>query len=182
MRALVVYASKHGATQGIAERIAEKLGDAGLQAEAREATAAGSLAGWDAFVIGSAVYAGHWQKAASHFVRRDRAVLASRPVWLFSSGPLSPEAADAQEPGQTPVPEPKEIAEFTSLIAPQEHRVFAGALDPARLGAAERLFRKMPAGLALLPEGDFRDWAEIETWAGHIARELQRARPTPTVR
>jgi menaquinone-dependent protoporphyrinogen oxidase len=30
----------------------------------------------------------------------------------------------------------------------------------------------MPAGRELLPEGDFRDWAEIESWAGEIAREL----------
>jgi menaquinone-dependent protoporphyrinogen oxidase len=182
MRALVVYASKHGATQGIAERITEKLGDAGLQAETREATAAGSLAEWDAFVIGSAVYAGHWQKAASHFVRRNRAALASKPVWLFSSGPLGTEAAGAEGPGETAIPEPKEIAEFRPLIAPQEHRVFAGVLDPDRLGAAERLIRKMPAGLTLLPEGDFRDWAEIESWAGHIASELRRTSMTPTAR
>jgi menaquinone-dependent protoporphyrinogen oxidase len=65
MRTLVVYASKHGATRGIAERIAMWLGDAGLQAEARQAAAAGSPADWDALVIGSAVYAGRWQKEAS---------------------------------------------------------------------------------------------------------------------
>ena len=69
MRTLVVYASKHGATRGIAERIAAKLTEAGLQAEARQAAAAGNLADWDAFVIGSAVYAAHWQKGASHFVQ-----------------------------------------------------------------------------------------------------------------
>jgi len=39
MSILVVYASKHGATQGIAERIAAKLGEAGQEAEARPAEA-----------------------------------------------------------------------------------------------------------------------------------------------
>src|ERR1035437_1878635 len=88
MAVLVTYASKHDATQEIAERIAQTLAAAGKQAQVRPVSAAGDLAGYGAFVIGSAVYMGHWQKEAVEFVRRNRAVLAGRPVWLFSSGPL----------------------------------------------------------------------------------------------
>ena len=182
MRTLVVYASKHGATQGIAERIAGKLGEAGLQAQARRAADAGNLAGWDAFVIGSAVYAAHWQKDASHFVQRNRAILASKPVWLFSSGPLGTKTVGAQRRDVAAAAEPKEIAGFRALIAPRGHHVFFGALDPGSLGTAGRLIRKMPAGAALLPEGDFRDWAEIEGWAAQIARELRRAAATLAAR
>jgi len=96
MPVLVVYASKHGATQEIAERIAQTLAAAGQPAQARPVSAAADLAGNGAFVIGSAVYMGHWQKEAAEFVRRNRAVLAARPVWLFSSGPLGAEPTDAQ--------------------------------------------------------------------------------------
>ena len=74
-------------TQGIAERIAGKLAEAGLQAEARQAAAAGSLRDWDSFVIGSAVYAAHWQKEASHFVLRNRAILASKQVLALQQRP-----------------------------------------------------------------------------------------------
>jgi hypothetical protein len=63
---------------GIAERIAEGLAAAGHEAEARPARAAGDLAGYDAFVIGSASYAFHWRKEASKLVRRNRDVLAGR--------------------------------------------------------------------------------------------------------
>ena len=78
MSTLVVYASKHGATQGIAERIAAKLGEAGQEAEARPVEAVDHLIGYDAFVVGSAVYAAHWQKEASAFVRQNRAVEIGR--------------------------------------------------------------------------------------------------------
>jgi menaquinone-dependent protoporphyrinogen oxidase len=171
MSVLVVYASKHGATKGIAERLAETLTAAGQDAEARPVQAAGGLAGHEAFVVGSAVYMRHWMEEACEFVRRNRTLLADRPVWLFSSGPLGGEATDAQGRDLAVVAEPTEIAEFREAIAPREHRVFFGALDVGKLGISQRLLRKLPAARALLPEGDFRDWAEVEAWAGAIARE-----------
>ena len=69
MPVLVVYASKHGATREIAERVAQTMAAAGQQAQARPVMAAGDLTGYDAFVVGSAVYMGHWQKEAAEFVR-----------------------------------------------------------------------------------------------------------------
>jgi menaquinone-dependent protoporphyrinogen oxidase len=171
MPVLVVYASKHGATREIAERIAQTMTAAGQQAQARPVTAAGDLTGYDAAVVGSAVYMGHWQKEATQFVRRNRAVLASRPVWLFSSGPLGTEPTDAQGRDLTVAAEPRELAELTAAIHPREHRVFFGVLDPGSLGLGERAIRKLPAGRTLLPEGDFRDWAQIEAWARGIAHD-----------
>ena len=41
---------------------------------------------FDAFVVGSALYIGHWMKEAKEFAKRNRAILSNRPVWLFSSG------------------------------------------------------------------------------------------------
>ncbi len=54
MPVLVVYASKHGATRGIAGRIAASLRTAGCEADVRWVKEAGDLAAYDAFVIGSA--------------------------------------------------------------------------------------------------------------------------------
>jgi menaquinone-dependent protoporphyrinogen oxidase len=128
--------------------------------------------GYEAFVVGSAVYAGHWQKEASAFVQRNRTVLASRPVWLFSSGPLGTEATDAKGRDPTVAAEPKEMAEFEGAIGPKGNRVFFGALDPGTLGFPERAIRKLPAARTMLPEGDFRDWTEIDAWASDIAHVL----------
>jgi menaquinone-dependent protoporphyrinogen oxidase len=165
MNVLVAYGSKHGATKGIAERIAETLQAAGQEAAVRPVEAAGELGGYDAFVIGSAVYADRWTREATEFVQRHRAMLASRPVWLFSSGPIGT-MATKHEPAA-----PKGVTAIRRALSPQDHRVFFGAwdrskLDPAKLGFAERIVAKR------LPQGDWRDWAAIEAWADGIAREL----------
>lgn len=174
MSILVAYASKHGATQEIAERIAGGLRVAGRDAEVQLVEEADDLADHEGFVVGSAAYSTHWLKEAADFVRRNRDLLAQRPVWLFSSGPLSAEAMDAKGHDLRAAAEPKEIPEFREAIHPREHRVFFGALDPDSLSFAERSLRRLPAARAILPEGDFRDWARIDEWAAGIAQEMAR--------
>ena len=137
--------------------------------------ATGDLSDYGAFVIGSAAYFGHWRKEAIEFVRNNRAALTDRPTWLFSSGPLGTEPTDAQGRDQRVVAEPREIAEFREAITPRDHHVFFGALDPGKLGFRDRTIRSLPAARAMMPEGDFRDWHEIEAWALRIAGELMPA-------
>src|SRR5436305_6993010 len=117
MAILIVYASKHGSTQGIAERIAEKLRQLGKQAEARPLDEVSDPGSYEALVIGSAIYYGSWMKEATEWVHRNQAVLAKLPVWLFSVGPLGTEVKDAEQ-------QPKEMAEFQQAIRPREQRVF----------------------------------------------------------
>ena len=169
---LVAYSSKHGATREIAERIAENLREAGQDADARPVREAGDLGDYEGFVVGSAAYMGHWLKDATGFVRRNQDLLAQRPVWLFSSGPLGIEATGAKGVDPHTAAEPRELSEFQEVIHPREHRVFFGVLDPGRLSFAERSLRKLPAARATLPEGDFRDWDEIQDWAYGIAQEM----------
>ena len=72
MTVLVAYASKHGSTQGIAERIAEKLRQLGKEAEARPIEDVKDPGSYEAFVIGSGVYYGSWLKEATEWVHRNR--------------------------------------------------------------------------------------------------------------
>ena len=50
--------------------------------------------------------------------------------------------------------------------------MFFGALDPASLTLPEKAMRTLPAGKALLPEGDFRDWDDVDEWVAGIAADL----------
>ena len=177
MRVLVAYASRHGATQGIAERIAETLVKAGLEAAARPAATVRSLAGYDAFVIGSAAYMFKWLNEAATFVRRNQAALAAKPVWLFSSGPTGG-PLDAKGRDQKVVTVPKDAAEFAEALHARDLRIFFGAYfrDRKPVGFAERFMSLMPA-MEGVPEGDFRDWPEIEAWASGIAAELRQIAP-----
>lgn len=129
---------------------------------------------YDAVVLGSAVYMGHWMKGATGFGSQHRAALASRPAWLFSSGPLTLGDGITED---DPDVVPQEATSIREAISPRDHRVFFGALDPQRLGFSHPALRRLPAARAALPEGDFRDWQAIETWTNGIAQSLVPGEP-----
>jgi menaquinone-dependent protoporphyrinogen oxidase len=170
MRILTTVASKHGATGEIGELIAGVLRDAGHEVESHAPETVASLEGWDAVVLGSAVYAGRWQQPARAFVDRHAPELAARPVYVFTSGPI----------GDPPSPsgEPAETIEIAERLGARAHRSFAGRLDRSRLGILERtVVRALKA-----PEGDFRDLDAIRAWADEIAAELRSSeRATSTI-
>jgi menaquinone-dependent protoporphyrinogen oxidase len=171
MRVLVAYASKHGSTEGIAERIGEDLRADGHEADVRPASEAKHPEEYDAFVIGSAAYVMHWMKDASSFVKKNKDVLSARPVWLFSSGPLGTDLVDKEGNDVIEASVPKEAAEF-AFLHPRDHHVFFGALDFDKLGLTGRMLKKMPATRDAIPEGDFRDWEDIDRWAHYIGSAL----------
>ena len=87
-RVLVSAASRYGATAEIAQVIGQALSEQGLTVAVIPPGDVDSLDGYDAVIIGSAVYMGHWLDPAKELVNRFRDALADRLVWLFSSGPV----------------------------------------------------------------------------------------------
>jgi menaquinone-dependent protoporphyrinogen oxidase len=179
MNVLVAYATRHGSTQGIAERIADRLGSAGITVEVGPVATVKDIDSYDAYVIGSAAYAFHWLGSASEFVRRHRSLLAGRPVWLFSSGPLGSDTVDAKGREVLVTSEPKEFAEFRDTVHPRGTQVFFGAWDPTLppVGWMEHMTNLIPPARDALPAGDFRDWPAIDAWADSIAADFVSAVP-----
>ncbi|MFA9432512.1 flavodoxin domain-containing protein [Egicoccus sp. AB-alg2] len=160
MQVLVSAASRHGATREIAAAIGERLAGHGLRVVVADPEVVEDVERFDAVVLGSAVYAGHWLDPARQLVERSTAVLSERPVWLFSSGPVG-------DPPK-PVEDAAEPRELLRTLPARGHRTFAGRLDRGSLGFAERaIVRALHA-----PVGDFRDWAAIAAWADEIHEQL----------
>jgi menaquinone-dependent protoporphyrinogen oxidase len=185
MKVLVAYATKHGATAGIAERIADVIRADGLDVDIYPAATARNVETYDAFVIGAAAYMYHWLDEASSFVSDHRITLAAKPTWIFSSGPIGTEIVDKNGRDVLEVARPKEFAEIESDIHPRDEHVFFGAYDPEAppIGMGERIgtfFIKAKIIKEQLPAGDFRDWPKIETWAHSIASELK-SEPVPAL-
>lgn len=175
MNVLVAYATRHGATAGIAERIAATLRAEGIDADARPVTEVHDVTPYDAVVLGGAAYMFHWLKDATAFAKHHRDELRQRPVWLFSSGPLGTETVDEQGHDVRASSRPQEFPELVDLLRPRGERVFFGAWDPDAppVGLGERLLRRLPAARSATPAGDFRDWPAIDAWATEIAAALR---------
>jgi menaquinone-dependent protoporphyrinogen oxidase len=185
--ALIVHASRHGSTAGIADRIGSVMRIAGIDATVASAADLPSPESYDVCVVGAGVYMGSWLKEGTDYLDRYASVLASRPVWLFSSGPLPGSTKEATGPDVDPIENalgPKEgpgsggrrkVDELAARINVREHKVFQGAFNPKDppKAMAERLVRMMPAAKGLLPSGDFRQWALIEQWARGIAAQVR---------
>ncbi len=166
MRVLVTAASKHGSTAEIAQAIGDLLAERGVDVAVMPIDDVREIDDYDAVVIGSAVYAGHWLEPARELVKRHAMRLTARPVWLFSSGPIG----DPPKPDEDPV----DAAPLVEVTAARDHKVFAGKLDKARLGFTEKAIV-----LALrAPFGDFREWQDIRAWASAIADDLLSSRNT----
>lgn len=164
-KVLVAYASKHGATAEIAEKISQVLREAGLQTTVMPVGQIDDLASFQAVIVGSAVYIGQWQKSAVKFLQGNQKQLAQRPVWLFSSGPTGRQAPPKSQASWLL---PESLQPIASRIHPQDIAVFQGALDPEKLNFIEKtLIRKVGASV-----GDFRDWQAIAAWAEGITAAL----------
>ena len=180
----IVYASRHGGTAGIAERIAEVLRSEGADVVTADAADRPDTSGFDAYVIGSGVQIGSWHREGTEFLEQNQAALATKPIWLFSSGPLPGSSMTKEETDRlTLALGPKEgpgsggrkrIDALSAAIHPRDHRVFYGAFNPNDhpKSMQERLVRLMPAARRALPAGDFREWDAIDAWAREIGAEL----------
>ena len=163
MNVLVTAASRHGSTTEMACAIAAVIERSGHQVSVITPLQVSSLDRYDAVVVGSAVYMGRWHEDAKDFVDRFETALRERDVWLFASGPV----------GDPPKPEAESPDGIAIRKRTNAHalRSFNGAIDHDQLSLGEKLV----VAAVRAPEGDFRDWPEIEGWAREIARWLDAA-------
>ena len=166
MKLLVAYASKYGSTAEIAEIIGKELGKRHYEVDVKSEDDVDSLAGYDGFVIGSALYAGGWMKSAAAFLHSNQDLLAGHPVWLFSSGPTGQGDPNEIMDGWT---FPEDLKTALEKIGPKDVILFHGKIDPDRLSATEKMIIKSVNATV----GDYRDWLVVRGWARRIDLDLK---------
>ena len=168
MRILITWGSKRGGTQGIARMLGEALQAEGHQVGVPPPGEAARARGFDAVIVGGALYANRWHRAARRFVTRREQDLRRVPVWFFSSGPLD-DSADHQD-----IPPTVQVEILMERVGAQGHKTFGGRLLPDARGFPASAMAKKHAG-------DWRNPGRIRSWASDIARALPTARPGAVV-
>lgn len=174
LRVLVAYASCHGSTAGIAERIAARLRSSGDTIECRPMGDVSDLSGFDATVLGSALHDQAWLPEAMAFLARFADALDPLPLWLFTVGmpgalPRRLQRWARMEEGQT-------AEKLAPLVHPKGHHLFSGVIRKEHLGRAGRFRFRLMGGRY----GDFRNWDEVDRWADALRDELHTAGQQPT--
>lgn len=171
IKVVVAYGTKMGATKEIAEAIGDELKSAAVEVTVSDAADLRTLDGYDAAVVGSAVYMARWRPEAVELLTRQAKSGTSIPIWTYQSGPLS-----TVEEG-TDQAMPRKVREVAARIGAAPPVTFGGRVEPAT--AKGFIARKMAAGPSA---GDYRDFDEIRRWARGIGAQLvQRISTAPTI-
>jgi menaquinone-dependent protoporphyrinogen oxidase len=158
---LVTYASRNGATRGVAEAIGRSLSDAGAQVDVLPMQEVKDLAPYRAVVAGSAIQAAQWLPEAMQFMQAHRADLARKPFAAFLvCMTLAMKKGDYRQHVAT------WLAPVRTLVHPASEGLFAGALDIHKIKSfSDRLKFRLSVMMGVWSEGDHRDWNAIQAWA-----------------
>ena len=166
---LVVYATRYGSTQEVAETVAGTLRESGLEVDIQPMRTVRTLEGYRAVVLGAPIYIGSLHKDARRFLSQYREALSERPVAVFALGPTHD---DEEERQGSRAQLDKELAKFPWLT-PGALELFGGKYDPAKLSFFHKLLTSLPASpLHQMPASDVRDWTAIRAWARELAAKL----------
>jgi len=165
VRVLVIYASSRGGTEGLAHMVAEGFVGHGIDTDIGAANAVDEIEGYDAIVVGGALYNNKWHEDATWFVERHLDTLRAKNVWFFSSGPLDTSASAG---ALAPVAQVQALARRTDI---RGHMTFGGVLEPKSTGFFSSL-------LSWGKPGDYRDPHQVTEWVDRLAALVGQPRNT----
>lgn len=166
---LVTYASRTGATQGIAEAIGKTLAETGADVDVRPMTDVTDLSPYRAVVAGSAIRGAQWLPEAMQFIRTHQAALNQKPFAAFL---VCMTMAMKNEDYHRGVIE--WLAPVRALVRPVSEGFFAGILDIKQVPSLrKRLMFRISVATGVWSEGDHRDWDAVRDWATQLAKKLQ---------
>ena len=169
-KVLVAYVSYCGSTGGVAEAIGRVLCDAGVDTDIRLVKNVDDVSAFSAVVVGSAVRSTSWYPEAIEFVRKNRQTLIGIPVAYFLTCLALYEDSEASRKVAQSYMDP--VLNAAPDVRPLDTGLFAGVLDYEKMNMMIRMVMKSKMKSKGVPEGDFRDWNAIRSWAGGLSSRL----------
>ena len=169
-RILIAYGSRCGSTGGVAEAVGQVLSKAGTAADVRPVKDVNDLSPYQAVIVGSAIRMGKWLPEAVEFVKTHQETLTQLPVAYFAVCLTMKD--DTVENRRKALGFLDPVCKQFSQVKPLDIGLFAGAVDYKKLSLAYSLILKVKGA----PEGDFRNWEAIRTWAAGIRPVLDSSR------
>ncbi|MDX6715904.1 MAG: menaquinone-dependent protoporphyrinogen oxidase [Baekduia sp.] len=175
---LVLYASTHGHTAKIAERIGATLREQRVDARVSRTGAAVDPTGLDGIVVGASIHRGHHQKEILDWISEHRTTLGAMPSAFFSVSLTA--AEDSDEARATTGALIDEVVEATGWT-PATTAAFAGALQFEKYNLPTRVLMRLIAHrqdphIDVHVDTDYTDWAVVDRFAHDFATSVQRTR------
>lgn len=185
LNALVVYATRYGATKGTSEEIAKALKENNFTVKlvnAKEEKVK-DVSEYDLIIVGSGMAMGNWGGEAEDFVKKFRREFENKKLALFISSlkPIEEKAGNAKAVARIrKIGFDDKILKYN--LKPISLGLFGGVIDYNKLGFILRKSMEVGYKSALQKHGfkevepgvyDLRDWNEIRNWAKELAKKAQ---------
>lgn len=158
-RVLIAYATKTGSTAEIATRIGEIIAEKGFSVDVKPAKEVIDISPYSTVLVGSGIRVGQMMGEAMKFITKNQAALKEKHFSVFFGCMIlkdhTPEKIEEVSAYLQPV---------RDLVQPEYEGMFAGVIDPAKMTLVERMMMKVMK----VPQGDFRNWTAIESWAREV--------------
>jgi menaquinone-dependent protoporphyrinogen oxidase len=165
-KVLVAYASKAGSTSEVAAAIADVLSKSGADVTVERIKNVKDLSAYQAVVVGSLIRMGRWVSEAKSFVETNKSTLEKVPTAFFTTCATLKEDNDSTRAEVAGYVEP-----IYEILKPVESGLFGGKMDTSKLNFLDRKIIEMMAK-GENPNGDYRNWNEINDWAAKLAPQM----------
>jgi menaquinone-dependent protoporphyrinogen oxidase len=162
---LVAYATRAGSTAEVAGAIGKELAAGAVMVDVKPIKKVKSIDGYQGVVLGSAIRAGNILPEVTDFVYTHKDELQKVPVAYFIVCFILRENTEENRKTANAYLDP-----LRTEVTPVDVGLFTGKMDFSKLSFWEIFIIKY---IVKAPEGDLRDWQQINDWAANLLPKLQ---------
>ena len=162
---LVAYATRAGSTAEVADAIGKKLAAGGVMIDVKPIKKVQSIDTYRGVVLGSAIRRGAVLPEMTDFVKTYKDNLSKIPTAYFIVCMIIRENTETNRKTADSYLDP-----LRAEVTPVDTGIFIGKLEYSKLNFVDAFVVEHIIGT---PEGDLRDWQQINDWAANLLPKLQ---------